>query len=127
MYVCAANVFCAKLVLSWYLPGCLLRMRWLGAHMHAHTIFNSHFSRWTWVSQLPIGFHSPFIPRLSVLLGTGQNHGILCVFSKRTFLRLDALHDSSQQMSLTGPCSFFIHITTEMEQELLPVTSALIN
>ena len=35
-----------------------------------HTLrFNGHFSRWTWVSRLPLNSPSPFIPELRILLG----------------------------------------------------------
>ena len=47
---------------------------------HTHTFhfhFNGHFSRWTWVSRLPLNSPSPFIPGLRILLGQSYTFHII--------------------------------------------------
>ena len=67
-----------------------------------HTLhFNGHFSRWTWVSRLPLS-PSQFIPGLCILLGQAQTfHVILNTIPAGLFLDTNTPHGIANKTAAT--------------------------
>ena len=75
---CESCLGCSYCYFVAHTKWCLSVQHVYSMHLRTHTTFNGHFSRWTWVSQLPLDFSFPlFLDRASSWTGPNSHQSSL--------------------------------------------------